>query len=149
MIIKILLTVIFSCLSGLFYRFGGMDKPFKSWMRDWVVPIFSLGTLFILWQPNIWWGYLLSIPVYVLMALALSTYWDWLFNEDNFFIHGFFVGVSFFPFCFVGLHWYAVLINAVISGLLMWWLCIRTGNVFKEEFGRGFIAAIIRVLLVL
>ncbi len=158
LLFKIGVTLILSILSGIFYKFGGTGKEEKSWipmflrkswLRDWVIPMFSLAILFIWWKPNIWWGYLLSIPVYVFMGAALSTYWDWVTGNDNFMLHGFFVGISFFPFYWVGMHWYAILINALVSGILMWWLCVRTGNVWKEEFGRGFISAITRLFLII
>jgi hypothetical protein len=156
--IKIGLTLLCAVLSGFFYHCGGLGKdkseegwiPLflrQSWMRDWVIPAFSLVILFTWWKPNVWWGYLLSIPAYGIMGGALSTYWDWLCGEDNFFIHGFFVGLSFFPFYWAGLHWYMILANAIVSGLLMWWLCVRTGKAWLEENGRGFIAAITRLLL--
>jgi len=165
MIIQILLTLVLSCLSGLFYRFGGMGKeeqswvPMflrKSWIRDWVIPAFSLGVLFTWWKPSVWQGYLLSIPVYLLTGGALSTYWDWInkfFGDDegekwyNWLLHGFFVGLAFFPFYWAGIHWWAILSNAVVSGLLMMWISERSSNVWIEECGRGFIATITRIFL--
>lgn len=164
-LIKLCITLLVSLCSAFCYHAGGLGSTSneeqnedtwvplfmrKSWVRDWLCPLFSLTVLFIWWQPNIWYGYLLSIPAYGLMGAALSTYWDFLFNNvDNFFIHGFFVGLSFFPFYFVGMHWWAILINAIASAILMGWLCARTKSATLEEMGRGLISSITRALLVL
>lgn len=144
---KIGISVLMAILSGLFYRFGGIGKPFKSWMRDWICPIFSLVTLLLWWQPNVWWGWFLIVPVYGLMGGAFSTYWDWLFNGvDNFYCHGFFVGLSIFPFCFSGLAWWLVLIQAILTGISMGLWCAKFSNDWVEECGRGFFASIFRVI---
>jgi hypothetical protein len=173
MFIKILLTLLSISLSGFFYRCGGLGSiteeekkeekwiPLflrQSWIRDWVLPAFSLIILFTWWKPDSNYGYLLSIPSYGLMGGTLSTYWDkltklWRGDEseywENWFLHGFFVGLSFFPFIFAGIAWYNVLINALFSGLLMMWISERTGKATLEEFGRGGISAGTRLLLLI
>ena len=173
MIQKVLFTLISVVLSGFFYHCGGLgstteeekkEEPWiplflrHSWVRDWLLPAFSLIILFVWWKPNSNYGYLLSIPSYGLMGGALSTYWDkltklWRKNEseywENWFLHGFFVGLSFFPFIFAGIKWYSVLINALVSGLLMMWISVRTRRVFVEEFGRGVVSAGTRLLLLI
>jgi len=163
-LLKIVITLFVSSLSAICYHAGGLGKTTKedkqedpwiplfmreSWIRDWLCPLFSSIVLFNWWQPNVWWGYLLAIPSYGLMGGALSTYWDWITGKDIFWIHGFFVGLSFFPFYWAGMHWWAILINTVVSAILMGWLCARTKSATLEEMGRGFISAVTRILLVL
>lgn len=176
MFIKTIITLIVSLLSAYFYHCGGLGKTTQveknedkwvplflrmSWVRDWVCPLFSLIILFTWWKPNIWQGYLLSIPVYGLMGIAFSTYWDdsknkfidrinkvinWKYPQDNFYLHGLFIGLSFFPFYFVGMKLWTILASSIISAILMGWLCDRTNKSWLEECGRGFISAITRVI---
>ena len=161
MFIKTIITLIVSLLSAYFYHCGGLGKTTqveknedkwvplflrRSWVRDWICPLFSLIILFTWWKPNIWWGYLLSIPVYGLMGIAFSTYWDWINGKDLFWLHGLFIGLSFFPFYFVGMKLWTILASSIISAILMGWLCDRTNKSWLEECGRGFISAITRVI---
>ncbi|MFA6321662.1 MAG: hypothetical protein WCY36_07395 [Candidatus Omnitrophota bacterium] len=103
-----------------------------------------------------WWRPLVTLRLvdmaalsYILMSVALSTYWDWVTGKDNYYLHGLFVGASFAPFCWAGMHWWAVLANTIISCLLMGWLCSRTGKADLEECGRGFIATLTRAILII
>lgn len=158
MVIKIIISIISSILSSIAYRAGGMSKEEKhwiprfmrkSWVRDWLCPACGLGVLLAWWQPNSALGWIMILPYYVLSGLALSTYWDWLFGYDSFYLHGFMAGLAAFPLCWAGLHWWTILVNAIISGGLMGWLSVRTGNVNKEEYGRGAIFAITKLLLLI
>ncbi len=157
MITKLIIALIASCLSGYFYHAGGLAKGKEdtwipqfmrhSWVRDWICPLFSLIVLFTWWRPDTWQGYWLSIPSYILMAGALSTYWKKLFGKISYWVHGLFVGLSFFPFYWAGMHWWAIAASGVITCLLMGWLCDRTTKATKEELGRGFIAAATKIIL--
>ncbi len=168
MIIQVLVTLLSVGLSAFFYRCGGMSKNEKScipsflrrsWIRDWILPTFSLIILFTWWKPTNNLYYLLFMPTYILNGLALSTYWGfvnkWLGKDKkdkywlNWLLHGFFVGLSFFPFIWSGIKWYSVLINALVSGLLMMWISERSSKVFTEESGRGGISAISRLALLI
>ncbi len=81
------------------------------------------------------------------MGGAFTTYWDWLFGgKDNFYMHGAMIGLSIFPFCFVGLAWWLVLIQTIICGLAMGIWCKVFGNDIVEECGRGFFSSIFRVI---
>lgn len=146
MVIKFLLSLLFSSLSGMFYRMGGKGKPYASWMRDWVCPAFCIATLLLWWQPSVSWGWALIPVVYGIMGGAYATYWDFLFGYDNFYFHGFMIGLAVFPFCFAGLAWWIVLIQALISALAMGLWCKYNDNDVKEEVGRGFISAIVRII---
>lgn len=167
MILKAILTLFSIAISGFLYRCGGMSVDEvskipkflrKSWIRDWLIPAFSLIILFTWWKPNVWWGYLLILPTYILNGFALSSYWSWLTKLwrntktkywENWLLHGFFIGLSFFLFIGVGLKWYSILVNALLSGLLMMWISERSGKVFTEEFGRGAISTATRLVLLI
>jgi len=144
-----ILTWILSVLSALLYRAGGWGKPFKSWNRDWLVPPLAYGFLFFIHQPNVWYGWLMLIPAILLTGAALTTYWDKLFNDvDNFYMHGFMVGLGAFPFFWAGVHWYMILIRAIILGASMGlinWVVNKYHIKFSdwiEELSRGFLILI-------
>jgi len=159
LLLSIFLTLVYIGITAFLYRCGGMSKEeakqyhiptflAKSWIRDWLCTLFNYLVLLTWWQPNNPLKYLWFIPTYLLTGFAFSSYWSRLFKgEDNFFAHGLFLGLASFPLYWAGIHIYAILINAIFSSVLMGWLCLRTGNVFKEEFGRGGISAATRLLL--
>jgi hypothetical protein len=97
-----------------------------------------------------WWLFL----CYFLCAVALTTYWDFLFKEDNLWVHGFFLGLSAFPLCFVGVVWWVMLLRSIflaiaIGGLNLW--INKTQIKYKdwiEELTRGgLIIATLPILL--
>ena len=158
MILLIALTLLLSLVSAVLYRAGGMSKNPEtnpkwipvwmrhSWMRDWVIPMFSIGSL-LLWKLSLF-GWMI-IPSYILMGAAFSTYWDWVpFNKgkDNFYMHGFFIGLSTFPFIFAGLAWWIPLAQALISGVAMGLWSAIIGNDVAEEMGRGFVSTAVRMI---
>lgn len=78
---------------------------------------------------------------------ALSTYWDFIpFNKgkDNFFMHGFFIALSYFPYCIWGnMPWLNLgircIVLALVIGGLNWFVNkYKIANRDKiEEEGRG------------
>ena len=151
-----------SGISATLYRVGGMSKDDearpkwvpkwlrRSWVRDWLIPLVSLGYLLTLWGLQNSTGWLLLLPCILLNSGALSTYWDWLFKEkDNFYMHGFMCSLALFPLYWAGIHWYAILIRAVVCALGMGvWSNIMDKDII-EEGGRGFIhTATIPLLLI-
>jgi hypothetical protein len=122
----ILIWLSSSILAGILGRMGGAGKPYKTWMRDWVIPFLFLLTISL--KVNIdfrvWWIYLIT---YILMGFSLTTYWDWLFNNiDNLWFSGFVVGLSTIPCIFLGIKLYSILVRAtllaIIWGSLNKWL---------------------------
>ena len=133
MLIKLLLICF---LSGMLYRLGGLGKPFKTWMRDWVIPlVWLIG--FCLIEGFSWANWWVYLSIWMLMAGALTTYWDDLFGYDNFYAHGFMIGLASFPLLFIGFPIYVILLNGLITGLLMGLWCKFFGNDWVEEIGRG------------
>ena len=145
-------------LSALLYRFGGMSKeevswvPIilrKSWIRDWVIPLVCYGYMLTLQHPFNLLGWLLLIPTIALTGGAISTYWDKLFGKDNFYAHGFMIGLAAFPLIWAGVAWWLILIRALAMGLGMGLWCRWFSNVWVEECGRGaFIAANLPLLVI-
>ncbi len=158
---KIILWLLASILSVILYRTGGMSKDDnarpewipkfmrRSWVRDWLIPFVSLGYLLTLWQPEYGIEWLFFLPCIVLTGLTLSTYWDWLFEYDNYWFSGFCVGLALSPLIFAGIHWYAILIRAVVLVLAWGVWCKIFGDDVIEEMGRGgFIIASLPLLII-
>lgn len=135
-------------LSSLSYRAGGMPRPFRSWMRDWIIPgIVIASMIFILKIEAPWWAYLLCYP---LMGGALSTYWDRIFGYDNFYAHGFVIGTGLLPLVLCGSLGIApFIIRAIVLGVAMGLWCIYFENDWVEEFGRGAFITLSLPLLIL
>src|SRR3990167_11534356 len=114
------LIIICSIFSSVAYRAGGLSKEQwywipkfmrRSWVRDWLCPLFCLLPLFI--QHPSW----VFLPVYGMMGAAFSTYWDWLLKEDNFWISGFVVGLAAMPLMFAGFVWWQLLLRALFIAI--------------------------------
>jgi hypothetical protein len=135
------ITIICACISSILYRAGGLSRDQKywiplwlrrSWVRDWLCPLFCLLPLFI---QNPHW---IFIPVYGLMGAAFSTYWDKLFKFDNFWFSGFVVGLTTLPLAFFGFPLWPLLAKPLFLAVTWGGLCALTGNDHVEEHGRGF-----------
>lgn len=150
-----MIVILLALISMVAYRCGGMDSQTKhwipvwlrqSWVRDWLCPLLVVIPLFITtkaWQ---------SILVYFFLAASLSTYWDWMFdNEDNLWFSGFMCGMSLFPLLFAGYNWHTIVVKSVLLALI-WGGTNRIVNNnrvphsdFIEEYARGF--SLVLVLL--
>jgi hypothetical protein len=159
LILKIAVWLLASVISAILYRAGGQSQdptssptwmPMwlrHSWCRDWLVPACSLTCLLLFWHNAEWYKLLLAFIVsYGLMGGALSTYWDFLFGFDNYYAHGFMVGLSVFPFAIIGMSWWLLAAQTIIIsvGMGLWSNLIDKDS--DEEFGRGFIATIFRII---
>jgi len=148
---KILYYLILSALCGLFYRFGGADPPFRSWMRDWVCPAFAIGILLLWWHPA-GYAWLLIPLMYGLTGGALSTYWKKKGTDANFwnyFLHGFFIALAMLPYSWATGHWIGFSIRLVVlpTAIAIW--SAKTSLDVVEESGRGFLIGISLPLLLL
>jgi len=135
---KILLWLIALLVSGVLYRMGGYGKPFNTKFRDMGCPAVSLILLFILGITGVWWKVGISyFLTFGLMFGALTTYWDNIFKEDNFYAHGLMIGVAALPLMIIGVHWYSILLRAgILSGLMGLWSFVIKNDTL-EEAGRG------------
>ena len=149
MILTIILT---SIICSIFYRAGGMSRLKKHWIpvwlrksgfRDWGCPLcFLLPTLFI----HVSWWLLLA---YILSGLALTTYWDDLNGQDNFWIAGLVCGIAGIPLFFYGFPILPILIRAVVL-CVSWGLIAKlSSNDFFEEYSRGFMLSITMLFLLM
>lgn len=122
-------------LSGLLYRLGGIGKPYNTKFRDLGIPTINLlVALFIFPVSCHWWAHVL---VFGCMFGALTTYWDFIFKEDNFYAHGFMIGLSSIWYVFFTHHWDAFAIHCLGLALFMGLWSDLIGKDTIEEFGRG------------
>lgn len=149
MLLRILLLILLSAISGALYRAGGKGKPFNTKFRDLGVPAVCIIALLTLWQPVNIVGWLILVVFFGLFFGSLTTYWDFLFKYDNFYMHGFMCGLATFPLCWVGLHLWSILIRALLCGIMVGLWSRWIGNDVLEEFGRGFILCATMSLLLI
>ena len=152
---NILIVVLATCLCAALYRFGGAGKTGDSWdwlrwskTRDWGCPLVVIGTLLLLGMRVEWYWHVLA---FIAMWGALSTYLDDIFGYDNYYAHGFLIGLAFLPYAVaLGGHlWWIVPARAVMMGVYMGLWCRAFDNDIVEECGRGMIiAATIPMLVV-
>lgn len=155
----IIATILATVISALCYRFGGCSKEegkqkypwvpsmaFKSWVRDWIIPLVITGWMLLCYPGVPWWAYLVSIA---LMGGALSTYWDRLFGFDNFWFHGFMFGAAKLMFAIFSGMWLGFGIHCLVSALAMGSISVSSRDVDVEEFGRGAVTGIALPLLMI
>ena len=122
---KILWWLGFSILAGILGRMGGAGKPYKTWMRDWIIPVIFTGLM--VWQiwrsPSLWLVGAYSMG-FLALGGSLSTYWDWLFGFDNLWFSGLMVGLSAFPYEIILHHWVGFSIRAIVLAVI--WGCLNT-----------------------
>jgi len=135
---------------------GGIGgKYFKTWMRDWIIPPLAYGLLYYLKTPVDLVGWLMILPAIALTGAALTTYLDSIFGYDNFYAHGFLIGLGAFPMFWYGSAWWIILVRAIILALFMgglnWW--VHKYKIPKsdwiEELSRGAIIVLTTPLLMI
>ena len=156
--------IMLSVVSGCLYRMGGcgpadlqsewawVPAPIRNFpkKRDILANLVTLGAAGLVGISGPWWAWLLSFGI---MWGALSTYHDemfynWMKPKDNFWLHGFFIGLAMLPLAFFGdplSLGIRVLAVAILMGV---WSKIN-GNATIEELGRGFIMPITFGLVIL
>jgi len=141
---KIIIILIATILSAILYRLGGA-KGWNTKFRDLGCPLVALGLMLFLKISVPWYLHTLA---FLLMFGFLTTYWDKLFKYDNFYMHGFMIGIAFLPYM-VAVAWWLILIRAIIIGLFMGLWCKFFQNDIVEEGGRGaIITATLPLLLI-
>jgi len=150
-------TLIALAISAVLYRCGGMSKDATAkptwipvWARErlvrrWGCPLLSILYLILFGLSCAWWVHAI---VFVCAWLAITTYWDDVFGEDNFYMHGLVLGLAYLPY-FMVIPWYAILTRAVIMSIFMGLWCKFWINDVAEEFGRGgIISATLPIMLI-
>lgn len=156
----ILGTIIATILSAFLYRLGGLSKEegkskfpwlplwiFNTKTRDIGCSVISVLWMFLFYCDYFpWWIYLISFGA---TWGALTTYWDFIFGEDNFFAHGAMIAAALFPFIILNGFWVGFVIRIVTLSLFMGIWCKIFGNADIEEYGRGgAIAATLPLMLI-
>jgi len=153
--IKYIIWIICIVLSGILYRLGGAGQLKKddgwnfarrSFVRDWLIPIPVIITLWQLFGlDSRWYLYLI---LWGLMGLALSTYYDPIFKYDNFFAHGAGVGLSIFPLFWTGVYWQLILIYTTLMCLGMGIISHKLKKTpVVKELCRGFLIVLLLIIL--
>lgn len=136
------MIILMSILSAILYRLGGA-KGFNTKFRDWGCPLVALITMLYLNINAAWWIHALS---FLLMFGALTTYWDSIFGYDNFYAHGFMVGLAYLPYL-LSVSWALLIIRAIILAILIGTWSKYTDNDIIEEMGRGFFIPLTLIIL--
>lgn len=146
-LLAIVLALLISIINAFLYRFGGISKEqgknkypwvpewcFNSKARDVGISLTTLVWLVIFYPKVDWYVYLVTFG---LTWASLSTYWDQLFNKDNFWFHGFGVGLAkvLFPIS-TGL-WVGFITHCFLSAILMGSISAISKDDDVEELGRG------------
>ena len=134
---KLLIVSIATILSAILYRAGGMSKDDTAnptWIPKWLrntktrdlgCPLFCLLALLLIGIHSQWWIHLI---VFLVMFGALTTYWDKITEEDNFYLHGLAIGLAYLPYLMV-IPWYLIFIRTIIMSLFMGIWCKVFSNV--------------------
>ena len=152
---KIIWIIGLSVACGILYHIAGKGG-FKGakLLRRILCPLLTLGLFFALKTPQIRhiWGYLAFLA---LNFGALSTYHDYLAPDGSsenwlcWLVTGFIYGLSALPLIWCGIHWWMILVRAVVLGLTIMWLRTRTGKVLLEEVGSGILYCISMPILLI
>ena len=152
MIMRILVLLILSMISATFFRLGGSAKN-GSWLdfakntktRDIGCSLVFLAAFWGVFglKMGFWWAYALT---FFLSWGAMSTYWDFLFNDkDNFYAYGIGIGIASLPFIWCAIPWYAIIGRTICLALSFGllnkyvnkWHIPHSDNI--EEYLRGFL----------
>jgi len=149
-VLMIILFILIACvISAVLYRAGGMGKEAtaepkwiplwlrKSWVRDWLLPGVLLSSLLPFFFTFSWLSLGMVLLFYILSGAALSTYWDFLFGEDNFYAHGFFCGLAGIPLIWAGIPIWIIAGRLIICTVGMGLWSKLVGKDYVEEMGRG------------
>jgi hypothetical protein len=155
----ILATILLAVLSAFAYRLGGLSKEQAKqqipWCPSWLInsktrdigcSLIVIGWMLMFYPHVAWYWYLLSFGA---MWGALSTYWDFINGEDNFWLHGFGIGLALLPIAIGSGHWFGFGVRAVALAVLVGTWCAIFKNDWVEECGRGaFIVLTLPILLI-
>lgn len=151
MTMMLLVTFLAGILTSASYRVGGMSKEeaklkipwfpqvlVKGWFRDVNCTLVVLGWHMLFFDAPLW-AYGVS---YLLMHLAMTTYWDdksvnWAKPKDNFYLHGIFIALALSPLTYFTHQWFGLVLRTGSLGLIMGVLSWVFSEVDVEEYGRG------------
>jgi hypothetical protein len=153
-----IILVILGIFSGIVYRAGGADWGKTTLWRDLGVPAICLTSLSYIGRSALHGPTMLKLGVFITSFLlfwaALTTYRYFLpkpkdYKFIHYALHGFFCGLAFLPFMTLGIHWYWILLRAMILFVTVGTWSAYTDQVDFDEGGRGVLFAITIPLLIL
>ena len=133
--VKILVIVGLSILSGILYRMGGTGGKWylNTKVRDIGCAVCGLAGMVVLFD-NPWWIHVISG---VALFGALTTYLDSIFGYDNFWVHGLIVGIAYLPYAIVGGAWIGFILRCAVISVAMGLVSKFSSKDTVEEVGRG------------
>ena len=117
--VKAPVIAIGAAIGGILYRMGGSGNYPR---QSRIIGVSLLSTLILAilkWKIDLWLclAYLVSFGA---MAGMVSIYWGFLFHEkDNFYMHGFMIGLAYVALAWFGIAWWLILIRAILLALGM------------------------------
>lgn len=151
----IAITIIFTVLSAILYRLGGLGREQDQWIPAWLkntkyrdvgCSLLAVGWMAIYYERVEWFWYLASFGV---LWGALTTYWDFVFEKDNFWVHGLGIGVAFIFYAIATGDWIGWGIRCLSLAVLTGGWCAIFKNDWVEELGRGaFIIATLPLMMI-
>jgi hypothetical protein len=125
---------------------------FNTKVRDWGCPLMCLAAVMLVFKLDVKWYW--HVASFLFTFGALTTYWDFLFNDkDNFWMHGFMCGLAYFPYAIATGDLLLYLLRAFLLAELMQ----RLSNDVKwpdnddiyDEMSRGAVLVATLALLIL
>lgn len=141
-------TIFATAMTAVLYRLGGLGKdghkryPWipkalcHSYVRDAGITAVCFAWM-LRFYPSV--GAMTHIISAIAMYAFLTTYWDRVFGEDNFYAHGFGVGVAYLLYAVDTGLWLQFIARVIVMSLFMGAWCRWLTNDNAEELGRGLV----------
>lgn len=157
-------------LSGWLYHLGGINhlkRPnfpiLRQKPRDMGCAILVLVCMLLLgfkFNPATWYDWIIWLLCFGITWGSTSTYFDTVFfnpikPKDNFWMHGWFIGISLFPYCILYGEWVTLVLRGLLCAVFMGLWSLYTPPLFDieearvEEFGRGLIIPLSMLLFLI
>ena len=142
------MIIFLAVLSAIAYRltgWGGEGRIALPWLPSWFFgrqtrlmgcSALRVGAVYLLGIKAPWYAHM---AVFGLSVGSLSTYWDFIFGYDNFWFHGFMIGVATVPYAYFSpdVTWLAWGLQTISLSVFMGLWCKVFGWDVLEEGGRG------------
>ena len=131
---------------SIFYRIGGMSKEqgkktfafLPEWVFNTKARDVGCALVGLIWMTIfVPVSAIVHLTAFILLFAALTTYWDFIFKKDNFFAHGFVIGLAYLPYAIATGNWPAFIVRAITLAVFMGLWCKYFDNDDVEELGRG------------
>ena len=152
--IKILIYIALTILSGILYRMGGSGR-FSRMAREIGVPLVMLGMVFLIGILTGWLSWVLAVVSMGIMVGAISTYHYFLpkpvdYTPFYYGLHGFMTSLAMFPLMIYTHHWIGFGIRVVVCTVGCFLADVWLGKSdVKNEFTRGAIINGSLILLII